>query len=84
MRRITPVVEALLEAIPEDDTDKGDFDRLVKSALFDLVFVAPEAQGQVWIKVQRALIKYYSSPHPLAPTLDDIFCNAYSSKGDGH
>lgn len=80
MRSITSVFEALCAAIPESDPDKMAFKNLVLKALSDVIFTAPEAQGNIWIKVRRALVKYYSSPHPLRPTLEDIFCNTVFSK----
>ena len=83
MRSITSVVEALCAAIPESDPDKKAFEAMVAKALSDIIFTAPEAQVKVWIKVRRALVRYYSAPHPLGQTLEDIFCDTVSSKSNG-
>lgn len=80
MRKIKPVVEALCAAIPNSDENKRTFVRLVRKALSDMVFVAPEARHTVWLKVRQALLKFYAAPHALAPVLSDIFCNTISSK----
>ena len=80
MRKIKPVVEALCAAIPDSDENKRTFVHIVRKALSDMAFVAPEATYIVWLKVREALLRFYAAPHALAPVLSDIFCNTVSSK----